>query len=250
MAKKQYNKPLEVASIGNDLEGFFWELLLYPDEDPEHKQVFDIFTKNLFCNIRWIVHDKDFHHEKRDEQGNLIYYDKQPKKPHVHMLWKTESRIKIDQVSALSHLPTHYISRVNSIAVRSQYLLHRDVQSLFDDYQYKYQDYELDGALPLIPNKWDEDYLFSFWGSFIRKTQLSWGDVVYHIGCAGHFKWLNKYRNLLKDIYFSSHVGNECVYKSPYLNNQEKEKEKCTLTKITQLEQLHLREKMGENGLL
>ena len=250
MAKRQYNKPLEVASTGNDLEGFFWELLLYPDEDPEHKQVFDIFTKNLFSDIRWIVHDKDFHHEKRNENGELIYYDKQPKKPHVHMLWKTESRIKIDQVSALSHLPTHYISRVNSIAVRSQYLLHRDVQSLFDDYQHKYNDYELDGALPLIPNKWDEDYLFSFWGSFIRQTQLSWGDVVYHIGCAGHFKWLNKYRNLLKDIYFSSHVGNECVYKSPYLNNQVKEKETCISMRITQSEQLRLREKTEENGLL
>lgn len=245
MARKQYNKPLEVASTGSDLEGFFWELLLYPDEDSEHKQVFDIFTKNLFSNIRWIVHDKDFHHEKRDEQGNLIYYDMQPKKPHVHMLWKTESRIKIDQVSVLSHLPTNYISRVNSIAVRSQYLLHRDVQSLFDDYQHKYKDFELCGALPLIPNKWDEDYLFSFWGMFIRQTQLSWGDVVYHIGCAGHFKWLNKYRNLLKDIYFSSHIGNESLY-NPYLKTEKvKESEKC---RKTELELIPLVEKMEENG--
>lgn len=249
MAKKQYQKPLEVTSSG-DVSGYFWEFIMYPEEDPEHKQVFEIFSKQLVTSVRWITHDKDKWHQVLDDNGNLVHYDGERKKSHVHMIWKSESKITIDKVSALSHLPTNMITRVNSVAVRSQYLLHRDVQSLFDEYKHKYNDFELLGALPLIPNKWDEDYLFSFWGLFIRNTSLSWGDVVYHIGSAGHFKWLNKYRNLLKDIYFSSHIGNDCIYKSPYLNNQEKEKKECITTNLIQLEQLHLKEKTEENGLL
>ena len=92
-----------------------------------------------------------------DDDGNLIHYDGELKKSHVHMLWKSESRISIDKVSSISRVPTHLITKVNSVAVKAQYLLHKDANSLFDDYRYKYPDFELYGGLPLIPNKCDED---------------------------------------------------------------------------------------------
>lgn len=244
MAKQQYNKPAKIEDTGNDLKGFFWEFQLYPLEDLEHKKIFDIFSKELEHSVRWITHDRDRWTATYDDNGNLIHRDGELKKSHVHMLWKSESRISIDKVSAISRVPTHLITRVNSVAVKAQYLLHKDANSLFDDYRHKYNDSELYGGLPLIPNKWDEDYLFQHWGSFIRNTSLSWGDVVYYIGCAGHFKWLNKYRNLLKDIYFSSHIGNESLY-NPYLKQEkEKELEKCP----TQFELIPLVEKTNDAG--
>lgn len=245
MAKKDYIKPVKVEETGNDLKGFFWEFTLYPLEDLEHKKTFDIFTsKDLEHSVRWITHDRDKWSATYDDNGKLIHRDGELKKSHVHMLWKSESRISIDKVSAISRVPTNLITRVNSVAVKAQYLLHKDVNSLFDDYRFKYADHDLHGGLPLIPNKWDDDYLFQHWGLFIRNTSLSWGDVVYYIGCAGHFRFLNKYRNLLKDIYFSSHIGNESLY-NPYIRT--KELEKC---QKTELECLPLVERTDENGLI
>ena len=242
--RKEYQKPTEVYTE-SDAVGYFWELILYPDFDEEHKKIFDIFSKNLISSCVWITHDKDFYHQEFNEDGTLKHYDLEPKKKHVHLIWKTESRINRDKVSALSRVPTNLIKRVNTLAVASQYLLHRDIDSLFDDYQHKYEDFELNGALPLVPTKWDEDYLFDYWGLYVINTSMSWGDVVYYICKQGHFRWLNKYKALLKDIYYDSHFGGNSLYKEKrYL---KKELEKCTKT---ELESIPLAVKTEENGLI
>lgn len=214
------DKPTEVITKGNDIKGMYWSFVLYPKEDLDHKKIFDLLTQNCVTDIRYILHDKDMYRVPEggvDEHG---HYDGQIKKEHWHFLYKTECRISIDKVSALIHLPTHAIERVNSVAVKAQYLLHADVQSLFDDYKYKYPKWALSGALPLNPNKWDEDYLWQYWSLYIKNTNLGWGDIVYRIGSSGQYKWLNKYRTLLYDIYSSSHYREISVYEN------EKEKER------------------------
>ena len=194
------SKPLEIKETGNDLKGHYWTFVIYPDDDLEHKKVFEILTKEYFLHCRWILHDRDKWHLKYDDDNNLIHYDGEPKKPHYHFLWKSHNNIHIDKVSSLVHLPTHSIEKVNSVAVTVEYLTHHDLDSLFDDYKYKYPSYALEGCLELSPNKWDESYLFQHWSLYIKNTNLLWGDVVYAICSAGHFKWLNKYRRILKDI--------------------------------------------------
>lgn len=199
------SKPLEVTQSGNNLKGQYWTFTIYPDEDPEHKKLFEVLTNHYYIHCRWILHDKDKHHYTENEDGTIKYYEGEPKKKHYQFLWHSHNTIHIDQVSALLHLPTHAIEKVNSIAVQIEYLLHRDLKSLFDDYQYKYPTYALEGALDINPNKWDETYLFEHWSHFIRHTNYNWGVVVDNICIAGHFKWLNKYRRLLKDIYDGHH---------------------------------------------
>lgn len=244
MAKKEYIKPKEIDTDA-DVTGYFWELIIYPRFDEDHKKIFDVFSQNLVSSCVWIEHDKDLYHEEFNEDGSLKHYDREPKKIHTHIVWKTESKVKRDVVSALSHVPTHLIKRVNTLSVKAQYLLHRDVQSLFDEYQHKYQDFELQGGLPLIPTKWDEDYLFDHWGLFVINTSMSWGDVVYYICKQGHFRWLNKYKALLKDIYYDSHYGGNSLYKENTYQ-KKKELEKCT----KELECLPLQVKTEENGLI
>lgn len=206
------NKPTEIVTKGNDIIGSYWSFVLYPEEDLDHKKIFEILTTNCESDIRYIKHDRDKYRVPEGGVDELGHYDGQIKKVHWHFLFKSKNRISIDKVSALVHLPTHSIERVNSVAVKSEYFLHRDLQSLFDDYKYKYPQYALLGALPIIPNKWDDDYLFSHWSTFIKNTNLNWGDVVFTIGNSGHLRFLNKYRTLLKDIYSSTHYKESEIY--------------------------------------
>lgn len=218
-----YEKPVEVTTKGNDIKGMYWSFILYPQEDLEHKQLFDLLENHFFNNVRYILHDKDKWRVVGDIIDDTGHYDGEPKKAHYHFIFKTEHRISIDKVSAMLGLPTYAIERVNSVGVKCQYLLHRTLEALKDDYKHKYADYELHGCLPIEPNKWDESYLFTHWSLYIKNTNQLWGDVVFAIVSAGHYKWLNKYRRILKDIYDSSHYL-EC---SAYENeNHERSKKK------------------------
>lgn len=214
-------KPLQVKEKGNNLKGQYWTFVIYPNEDIEHKKVFDILTKEYSNHCRWILHDKDKWCLTQNDEGKFIHLDGEPKKEHYHFLFKSHNTISIDVVSSLIHLPTHYIEKVNSVAVAVEYLLHRDLGSLFDDYKFKYPTYALQGCLEINPNKWDESYLFEHWSLYIKNTNQLWGDVVFTICNSGHFKWLNKYRRLLKDIYDSSHFRESTIYEN---ENQERSK--------------------------
>lgn len=155
-----HSKPLDVVSKGSDIKGMYWGFILYPDEDLDHKKLFELLTQNFQSTIRYILHDKDKWRIEGDLVDDKGHKDGDYKKPHYHFIYKTDHRISIDVVSALLGIPTHAIERVNSVSVKCQYLVHRTLDALRDDYKYKYPDYALQGSLPLEPNKWDESYLF------------------------------------------------------------------------------------------
>lgn len=214
-------KPTEVVTKGNDIKGMYWSFILYTEDNLEHRALLDLLSEHFQTSIRFICHDKDRWRVEGDVVDEDGHYDGQLKKLHYHVVFKSEHRISIDKVSSMMGIPTHAIERVNSVSVKCQYLLHRTIEALRDDYKYKYPSYALQGSLPLEPNKWDESYLFSHWSLYIKNTNQLWGDVVFAIVSAGHYKWLNKYRRILKDIYDSSHYR-EC---SAYENeNQERSK--------------------------
>lgn len=204
-----FAKPKEVETSGNDIKGMYWAFVLYPNEDPEHKKLFDNLTQYLLNSIRYILHDKDRYHVDGLLVDELGHKDGQLKKEHYHFLFKSEARISIDKVSAMLGLPTHSIVKINSVGAFTAYLLHRTLECVNDDYQYKYPECALLGCLPIQPNKWDESYLFSYWSTYIKNTTQNWGDVVYAIVNCGHYRWLNKYRHILKDIYNGSHYDND-----------------------------------------
>lgn len=113
-------------------------LILYPLDNLSHRQAFELIQKNY--RFKAILHDKDV-----DENGEL-------KKPHLHVVLKTDSTLTNKNVADALGIDYNYIQCIVSLKGALDYLTHKYTKD-----KYQYSEEELLGDLQIFDNKTEEE---------------------------------------------------------------------------------------------
>lgn len=100
----------------------YFTLVLYPEEDSKHKEIFNYIKTGYAC--KWCVHDKD------------------DVKSHVHIVWQTPSPRSLESIK--KELNVDYVEFVRTIKQMVDYLTHENCS---DKYHYSLS--ELKGDLEI-----------------------------------------------------------------------------------------------------
>lgn len=113
----------------NNERSISWALVLYPNEDPTHKQAFDFILKN-YSKYAYIKHDKD------------IQDNGETKKEHYHFVIQFPNYRWRNAIAEELSITPNYLEKIRNLENSLKYLIHFNNS---DKYQYDID--EVNGTL-------------------------------------------------------------------------------------------------------
>ena len=148
MIKETKSRPLlpvdtEREPSGKPKRYNYFAFTLYPDSE-EHKKIFDYVKGYLseIMDVAWILHDRDCWDHDFFEDDILVHSKGDPKKPHIHVVYRPNISTVAGQIKFWGGLISH-IEGVNNIQGQMIYLLHKDFPSQINEYKSEYKPEEL-----------------------------------------------------------------------------------------------------------
>lgn len=154
----------------------------------DHKKVFEYVKGYLsdIMDVAWIIHDRDRWDHDVYENDVLVHAKGDPKKPHLHVVYRPNISTVAGQVKFWGGLISH-IEGINNIQGQMIYLLHRDFPSKLNEYKAEYSPDELHCS-----DKW-RAYVVGQNSHFVELSDLvdiidrsphgTVGDLVRYLSC-------------------------------------------------------------------
>ncbi|WP_454969682.1 Rep family protein [Eubacterium sp.] len=193
-------------------------LLLYPDENPAHKEALECLFK--YYNVLAICHNQDVYlYDEFDEEGNLKHSAGELKKSHYHIMIQFQNARYISGVAKELDIEEHLIQKCSSFESYVVYMVHKDEPL---KHQYSISDLQgtlIDKAVRVLecpPTKEEQFFLIQNWILSHRDAKYcqlgAW--VVSH-GC---FDIFMRYQSYFKEVFYEQ----KCSQKYDYVERSKK----------------------------
>lgn len=193
-------------------------LLLYPDENPAHKEALECLFK--YYNVLAICHNQDVYlYDEFDDEGNLKHSAGELKKSHYHIMIQFQNARYISGVAKELDIEEHLIQKCSSFESYVIYMVHKDEPL---KHQYSISDLQgtlIDKAVRVLecpPTKEEQFFLIQNWILSHRDAKyFQLGDWVVSHGC---FDIFMRYQSYFKEVFYEQ----KCSQKYDYVERSKK----------------------------
>ena len=193
-------------------------LLLYPDDNPSHKEALECLFK--YYNVLAICHNQDVYlYDEFDEEGNIKHSAGDLKKSHYHVMIQFQNARYISAVAKELDIEEHLIQKCSSFESYVLYMVHRDEPL---KHQYDVNDLQgvlIDKAVRILecpPTNEEQFFLIQNWILSHRDCKYyQLGDWAVSHGCLNIFM---KYQSYFKEVFYEQ----KCSHKYDYVERSKK----------------------------
>lgn len=193
-------------------------LLLYPEDNPAHKEALTTLFK--YYNCLAICHNQDVYlYDEFDDEGNLKHSAGELKKPHYHIMLQFQNARYISGLAKELDIEEHLIQKCNSFESYVIYMVHKDEPL---KHQYSISDLQgtlIDKAVRVLecpPTKEEQFFLIQNWIISHRDAKYhQLGDWVVSHGC---FDIFMRYQSYFKEVFYEQ----KCSQKYDYVERSKK----------------------------
>ena len=187
-------------------------LLLYPDDNPAHKEALECLFK--YYNVLAINHNQDVYlYDEFDEEGNIKHSAGELKKSHYHIMIQFQNARYISGVAKELDIEEHLIQKCSSFESYVLYMIHRD-EPLKHQYEFK----DLKGSLidrafrVLEVPETNEEKFFNIQNWIISHPNAQYKDLGEYVSTYGYFSFFMRYQSYFKEVFYERKCSNKYDY--------------------------------------
>lgn len=187
-------------------------LLLYPDENPAHKEALECLFK--YYNVLAINHNQDVYlYDEFDDEGNTKHSAGELKKSHYHIMIQFQNARYISGVAKELDIEEHLIQKCSSFESYVLYMIHRD-EPLKHQYEFK----DLKGSLidrafrVLEVPETNEEKFFNIQNWIISHPNAQYKDLGEYVSTYGYFSFFMRYQSYFKEVFYERKCSNKYDY--------------------------------------
>lgn len=176
--------------------------ILYPEDNPAHKQALDTLLKLYNCLA--IHHNADTYlWDEVDEKGEVIHAQGELKKPHYHIIIRFENARYISGVAKELGIEENLIQKCTNFNSYVQYLTHMDEPL---KHQYQVSDFIgtlVPNAIKVLESPMSEDeQVFEIQDYIESHNNITYGMLGRWCATYGYWSTFRRNQSYFKEIYY------------------------------------------------
>lgn len=203
---------MKSSKVNSKIKSRLLCLLLYPDDNPSHKEVLECLFK--YYNVLAVCHNQDVYlYDEFDEEGNIKHFAGELKKSHYHVMIQFQNARYISAVAKELDIEEHLIQKCSSFESYVLYMVHKDEPL---KHQYCISDLQgtlIDKALRVLecpPSK--EEQFFNIVDYIKSHRHIKYTDLCCWAVTFGYFDIFMRYQSVFKEMFYEQKCSENFDY--------------------------------------